>query len=158
MSEFIDSLSDRLEALEQEVQAFPEKLDSIVARLDRGKWGNLLVRVNDDFNRLLDRLSAPKNIGIPELPLIFDPGFLSFTPITSEDKARWRVAHKSDVRVVIGEGKVQVMAASNMTGIGESAVTHRIPFAQRQGYIILNWDQYQELLTQIGKLLSASEQ
>lgn len=157
MSEFIDSLSDRLTALEQEAQAFPEKLDSIVARLDRGKWENVLVRVNDDFNRLLDKLSAPKSSVGLALPLIFDVHSFSLTRVTSEDKARWRSAHKSDIRVVIGGGRVQVMAASERTGKGEFAFSHRIPFAQQQAHIILTWDQYQKLLNEISKLIGDSE-
>lgn len=154
MSEFINSLSHRLTALEQKVRAFPGKLDSIVARLDWGKWENLLVRVNNDFNRLLDRLSAPQNIGIPALSLIFDLGSLSFTTITSEDKARWRAAHKSEIRVVIGGERVQVMAASEITDEGEFAVSHRKPIIQQQDYLILTWDQYQKLLCEIRKLIS----
>ena len=64
MSTFLNSLSDKLEAMEQEIQALPEELDSIVRRLDRGKWENLLLRVNEDFNKLLDKLSTPQSTGI----------------------------------------------------------------------------------------------
>jgi len=154
---FLNSLNDRLTAMEREMQALPEELDSMVRRLDQGKWENLLLRVNEDFNKLLDELSAPQNSGVFALPSIFDPQSLSFTPITSEDRSRWRDAYKSDIRVVIGKGKVQVMADSEVTGEGETAVSHRIPFAQQQGYIILNWDQYQKLLAEIGKLISGND-
>ena len=158
VSAFLDSLSDRLTLMEQEVQAFPEKLASIVARIDRGKWENLLVRVNEDFNKLLDKLSAPQSSGGLVLPLIFDPHFFSFTLITSEDKARWRAAHKSEIRVVIGKGKVQVMAASEIAGKGETAVSYKTPLIQQQGYIILIWDQYQKLVKEIGKLIGGCEE
>lgn len=155
---FLNSLSDRLTAMEREMQTFSGDLDSIVRRLDQGKWENLLLRVNEDFNKLLDKLYAPRINGAFALPLIFDLQSLSFTPITSEDRARWRAAHKSDIRVVIGKGQVHVMADSEITGKGKTAVSHRIPFAQRQGYIILNWDQYQKLLDEIGKLISGNDE
>ena len=155
---FLNSLNDRLTTMERDMQTLSGELDSIVRRLDRGKRGNLLVRVNDDFNKLLDKLSAPQSSGVFALPLIVSLQPLSITPVTSKDRSRWRAAHKSDIRVVIGKGKVQVMADSEVTGEGETAVSHRIPFSQQQGYIILNWDQYQKLLAEIGKLISADEQ
>ncbi len=150
---FLNCLSDRLATMKQGIQTLPEELDSIVRRLDWGKWENLLIRVNEDFNKLLDKLSAPRTNGVFALPLIFDPQSFSFTPITDEDRARWRAAHKSEIQVVIGKGQVQVMADSEITGKGETAVSHRIPFGQQQGYIILNWDQYHKLLDEIGKLI-----
>ena len=155
---FLNSLSDRLAAMEREMQSFPEEFNSLVRRLDRGKWRNLLARVKGDFNKLLDEHYAPRINGAFALPLIFDPQSLSFTPITSEDRARWRAAHKSDIRVVISKGKVQVMAASEVTGEEETEVSQIIPFSQQQGYIILNWDQYQVLLDEIGKLRSGNDE
>jgi hypothetical protein len=154
---FLNNLSDRLAAMEQKMQALPEELDSIMRRLNRDKWENLLVRVNEDSNKLLDRLSAPRIHGVFSLPLIFDLQSLSFAPITSEDRARWRAAHKSDIRVVIGKGKVQVMVASEVTDEEATEVSQIIPFSQQQGYIILSWDQYQKLLDEIGKLISGND-
>jgi hypothetical protein len=144
--------------MERDMQSISEELDSMVRRLDQGKWENLFLRVNEDFNKLLDELSIPRISGLFSVPLIFDPQSLSFTPITSEDRARWRAAHKSDIRVVIGKGKVQVMAASEVTGEEETEVSQIIPFSQQQGYIILNWDQYQVLLDEIGKLRSGNDE
>jgi len=155
---FLTSLSDRLTTMEQEMQALPEQFDSIMRRLSRDKWEDRLLYVNESFNKLLDRLSAPQNCGVFSLPLIFDPQSLSFIPITSQDRARWRAAHKSDIRVVIGKGKVRVMAASEVTGEGEAEVYQITPFPQHQGYIILNWDQYQILLDEIGKLISGNDE
>ena len=154
---FLTSLNDRLTIMEQEMQALPEELDSIMRRLNSDKWRNLLVHVNEDFNRLLDRLSAPRINGSLSLPLIFDLQSLSFTSITSEDRARWRAAHKSDIRVVIGKGEVQVIAASEATGEGEAEVSQIIPLSQQQGYVILRWDQYQKLLDEIGKLITGND-
>jgi len=154
---FLNSLNDQLTAMEQKAQAFPEELDSIVRRLDQGKWGNLLVRVNENFNRLLDRLSAPQSSGVLTLPLILSLQPLSITPVTSGDRARWRAAYKSDIRVLIGKGKVQVMAASEVPSEGGDEFPQIIPFPQQQGYIMLNWDQYQKLLDEIGKLIGATK-
>ena len=150
---FLTSLNDRLTAMEQEMQALPEELDSMVRRLDQGKWENLLLRVNEDFNKLLDKLSAPQNSGVFALPSIFDPQSLSLTPITSEDRARWRAAHKSDIRVVIGKGRVQVMAASEAARKRENSVSQITPVARQQGYIVLSWNQYQKLLDEISELI-----
>jgi hypothetical protein len=143
--------------MEQEMQALPEELDSIMRRLNSDKWRNLLVRVNEDFNKLLDELSIPRINGAFSLPLIFDLQSLSFTSITSEDRSRWRAAHKSDIRVVIGKGEVQVIAASEATGEGEAEVSQIIPLSQQQGYVILRWDQYQKLLDEIGKLITGND-
>jgi hypothetical protein len=154
---FLDSLSDQLAARERRIHALPEELNSIMARLNRDKWENLLVHVNENSNRLLDRLSAPRINGSLSLPLIFDLQALSFAPITSEDRARWRDAHKSDIRVVIGKGKVRVMAVSEVICKGKADVSQVIPLSQQQGYIILDWDQYQKLLDEIGKLISGND-
>ena len=150
---FLNNLNDRLATMEHEMQALPEELDSMVRRLDQGKWENLFLRVNEDFNKLLDKLYAPRISGVFALPLIFDPQSLSFTPITSEDRARWRAAHKSKVRVVIGEGKVEVMAASEIAGKYKTTVSQIAPVAWQQGYTVLSWDQYIKLLDEIGKLI-----
>jgi len=155
---FLNSLNDRLTTMERDMQSISEELDSIMRRLNSDKWRNLLIRVNEDFNKLLDELSIPRISGLFSVPLIFDQQSLSFTPITSEDRARWRAAHKSDIRVVISKGKVQVMAASEVTGEEETEVSQIIPFSQQQGYIILNWDQYQVLLDEIGKLRSGNDE
>lgn len=154
---FLDSLSGQLAAMEQRMQALPEELDSIMVRLNRDKWENLLVHVNEDSNKLLDKLSTPRIHGVFSLPLIFDLHSFSFAPITSEDRARWRAAHKTDIRVVIGKGQLRVMAASEVTGEGETEVSQMIPFSQQQGYIMLNWDKYQKLLDEIGKLISGND-
>jgi len=158
MSTFLNSLSDKLDAMEQEMQTLSGELDSIVRRLDRGKWGKLLVRVNEDFNKLLDKLSAPQSSGVLALPLIVSLQPLSITPVTSEDRSRWRAAYKSDIRVVIGKGRVQVMAASEITSKRETAVSQITPVARQQGYIVLSWDQYQKLLDEIGKLIGEDEE
>ncbi len=155
---FLTSLDDRLTTMEQAMQALAEELDSMVKRLDRVKWVNLLIRVNKDFNKLLDELSAPQNSGVLALPLILSLQPLSITPVTGEDKARWRAAHKSDIRVVICKGRVQVMAAPEITGKRETTVSQITPLGQQQGYIILNWDQYQKLLAEIGKLIGGDEE
>ena len=154
---FLTNLNDRLTTMEQEVQALPEELDSIIRRLNRDKLENVLVHVNEDFNKLLDDLSTPQTSGIPSLPLIFDLQSLSFTSITSENRARWRAAHKSDIRVVVGKGKVQVMAASEVADKQDTAASRIKPVAQQKGYIVLNWDQYQKLLDEIDKLISGND-
>ncbi len=158
MSRFLNSLSDKLTAMEQEMHTLSGELDSIVRRLDRYKWEHLLVRVNEDFNKLLDKLSTPQSSGLLVLPLIINLQPFEIRPITSEDRSRWRAAHKSDIRVVIGRGRVVVMAASGVAGNRETAVSQITPVARQQGYIVLSWDQYQKLLDEIGKLIGEDEE
>ncbi len=50
------------------------------------------------------------------------------------------------------------MAASEVTGEEETEVSQIIPLSQQQGYIILDWDQYQVLLDEIGKLRSGNDE
>ncbi len=153
MSTFLGSLSEKLEAMEQEIQALPEELYSIVTQLDRGKLQSVLIRLEQDCNQLYEKQSAAQRSGIFVLPLIFDFQTFSITPVTSEDRSRWREAYKSKVRVVIGEGKVEVMAASEIAEKYKTTVSQMAPVARQQGYIVLRWDQYIKLLDEIGKLL-----
>ena len=148
MSTFLNDLMDRLTALEQEVQTLPGNLDSIMVRYDQGKWAGLLRRLNQDFDAQLDELAAPKRTGALVLPLIMTLQPFEIRRITDEDQSRWRAAKKSEIRVVIGKGKVEVTAASKVAGRTEIAVS------QHQGYIVMSWDHYQKLLDEIAKLIS----
>jgi len=150
---FLNSLNDRLTTIEREVQTLPGELDSIVARLTRGKLQSVLIRLEQDCDQLYEKQSAAQSSGIFSLPLIFRPETLSFAPITSEDRSRWREAYKSKVRVVIGEGKVEVMAASEIAGKYKTTVSQIAPVAQQKGYTVLSWEQYIELLDKIGTLI-----
>jgi len=150
---FLNNLNDRLTTMEREVQSLPGELDSIVARLDRGKLQSVLIHLEQDCNQLYERQSAAQSSGIPTLPVIFSLETLSTTPITSEDISKWREAYKSKVRVVIGVGKVEVVVASEFAEKYETTVSQIAPVAQQQGYIVLSWDQYIKLLNGIGKLI-----
>ena len=150
---FLNSLNDRLTTMEREVQTLPGELDSIVARLDWGKLQSVLIRLEQDCNHLYEKQSAAQSSGVFTLPLIFRLETLSFTPITSEDRSRWREAYKSRVRVVIGAGKVEVMVASEIAGKYKTTVSQITIVARQQGYIVLSWDQYIKLLDEIGKLI-----
>ena len=150
---FLNSLNDRLTTMEQKAQAFPEELDSIVRRLDWGKLQNILIHLEQDCNQLYEKQSAPQSNGGITLPLVFSLETFSLTPITSEDISRWREAYKSKVRVLIGKGKVQVIAASEITEKYETAVSQIATVARHQGYIVLSWDRYIKLLDEIGKLI-----
>ncbi len=149
---FLNNLNDRLTTMEQEMQALPGELDSIVRRLDWGKLQSVLIHLEQDCNQLYEKQSAAQSSRVFTLPLIFRRETFSFTPITSEDRSRWREAYKSKVRVVIGEGKVEVMAASELAEKYKTTVSQIAPVARKQGYIVLNWDQYIKLLDEIGKL------
>jgi len=150
---FLNNLNDRLTTMGREVQTLHGELNSIVARLDRGKLQSVLIRLEQDCNQLYEKQSAAQSSGVFTLPLIFRLETLSFTPITSEDRSRWREAYKSKVRVVIGEGKVEVMAASEIAEKYKTTVSQITIVAQQQGFIVLRWDQYIKLLDEIDKLI-----
>jgi len=146
--------------MEQEIQALPEELDSIVARLDRGKLRSLGFRLNQDFNKLLDRLSDAQRSYAKFFPFVFVPNDLNgpLRRITEEDLARWRAAWKSDVRVVLGKEGVGVIAISELARKYKTTVPHVILAAQQQGYIMLGWDEYQNPLDEVGSLIGEDEE
>ena len=150
---FLNSLNDRLTTMEREVQALPGEFDSIVRRLDWGKLQSVLLHLEQDCNQLYEKQSAAQSSGIPKPPVIFSLETLSSMPITSEDISKWREAYKSEVRVLIGEGKVEVMAASEIAEKYKTIVSQIAPVARQQGYIVLSWDRYIKLLDEIGKLI-----
>jgi len=80
-----------------------------------------------------------------------------FRDVTDEDLSRWRAAHKPEVRVIIGNGKLEVTSASRLAAKWETTVSLITPVAQQQGYVLLNWDQYQKLLDEIGKLINGDD-
>ena len=153
MNKFLNSLSEKLEAMEQEIQALPGELYSKVTQIDRGKLQSVLIRLEQDCNQLYKKQFAAQSKGVFTLPLIFDVKTFSVTPVTNENRARWREAYKSKVRVVIGEGKVEVMAASEIAEKYKTTVSQIAPVARQQGYIVLRWDQYIKLLDEICKLI-----
>jgi len=155
MSQFLSSLNDKLTTMEQEIQKLPGELDSIVTRLDRDKLRSLFTRLDQDFNKLFD---AHHRSGMFTLPLIIEPTYPYIREITSEDWSRWREAYKSDVRVVIGKGKVEVIAVADLTREYKATVSRVVLIAQRQGYLVLGWEQYQKLLDEIGKLIGGDEE
>jgi hypothetical protein len=143
--------------MEQEMQTLPGELDSIVACLDRGKWRSLLLRLNQDFDKLLDELFAPQKNMLWLFPMVITFVPPSIRDITSEDLSRWRAAHKSEVRVIVGNGKLEVTSASRLAAQWETAVSRITPVAQQRGYALLSWDHYQKLLDEIGKLISGDD-
>ena len=161
MSSFLNSLEDKLAAMEQEIQTLPGELDSAVARLDRAKLRNLGFRLNQDFNKLLDQLFAPQRMNALLSPFILMPEGLNgplYRRITQEDLARWRGAHKSDIRVVTGKEGVGVIVISELARKYQTTVSQVTLAAQQQGYIMLGWDEYQNLLDEIGKLIGEDEE
>ncbi len=153
-------LKDKLRVMEEEIQNLPGELDSIAARLDRGKLRRLSFSLDQDFNKLLDRLFDAQRINALLFPFIFMPDGLNgplSRRITQEDLARWRAAWKSDIRVVLGKEGVGVVAVSELAKKYKTAISQVILGAQQQGYLVLGWDQYQKVLDEIGKLIGGDE-
>jgi len=161
MSRFLNSLEDKLRVMEEEIKTLPGELDSIVARLDRGKLRRLSFSLDQDFNKLLDQLFAPQRFNVLLSPFILMPDGLNgplYRRITEEDLARWRDAHKSEIRVVVGKNGVGVIAVSDLAREYKVAVPEIILVAQQQGYLVLGWDQYQNLLNEISNLIGEDEE
>jgi len=157
----LNSLENKLIAMEQEIQALPGELDSVMVRLDRGKLSRLFFQLDQDFNKLLDRLFAPQRMNALLFPFILMPDGLNgplYRRITEEDLARWRAAWKSDVRVVAGKEGVGVIAVSELARKYKTTVSQVILAAQQQGYTVLGWDEYQNLLNEIGSLIGEDEE
>jgi len=160
MSPFLNSLEDKLRVMEEEIQTLPGELDSIVARIDRGKLRGLSFQLEQGFNKLLDKLFAPQRSQVLMFPFIFMPDGLGgplYRRITEEDLMKWRAAWKSDIRVVLGKEGVGVVAISELARKYQTTVPQVILAAQQQGYIMLGWDEYQNLLDEIGKLIEDEE-
>lgn len=159
MSSFLNSLEDKLRAMEEEIQTLPGELDSAVARLDRGELTSLLSRLNEDYNELSDKQFATRRaVAALGLPLIMQVGYPYIREITNEDLVKWRAAWKSDVRVVLSKDGVTVIAVSELARQYKMTVPEIILAAQQQGYIMLGWDQYKKLLDEIGKLIAGDEE
>jgi hypothetical protein len=144
---FLNNLSGQLAEMEQVVQKLPVELDSVVKRLDRDKLQGILIRLKKDCDRLHEERAAAQDIKGIALPEIFDMETFSLRPITAADWDRWRDAYKSELRVVIGGGNVEVIEESEISG------KLKKPVVPQQGYIVLRWEQYIKLLAEIGKLI-----
>ena len=143
------------------MQALPGELDFIVARLDRGKLRNLSFSLDQDFNKLLDRLFDAQRINALLFSFIFMPNGLNgplSRRITQEDLTKWRAAWKSDIRVVLGKEGVAVIAASELARKYKTTVSQVILAAQQQGYTVLGWDEYQKLFDEIGSLIGEDKE
>jgi hypothetical protein len=160
MSWFLNSLQNKLTAMEQEIQALPGELDSTVARLDQGKLKSFSFGLDQDFNKLLDRLFAPQRSYAEFFPFVFVPYDLNgpLRRITEEDFVKWRAAWKSDIRVVLGKEGVEVIAVSELARKYQITVSQVILATQQQGYIVLGWDEYQKLLDAIGSLIGEDKE
>ena len=153
MSPFLNSLQEKLAAIEQELQALPEELDSILRRLDGRKLKSLLSRLNQDCDVLYDKQRAAQTSGQFSLPYIIQATGPLIRPVTSEDLLRWREAYKSEVWVLIGKGRVGVITPSELASEYKTTVSQIILAAQEQGDMVLSWEQYQKLFNEIGKLI-----
>jgi len=162
MSSFLNSLRDKLTAMEQEMQTLPGELDSIVRRLDRGKLRSLSLALNRDFDEAFDKhlgnMFAGQGGWAFGAPFIIELSPPHIRSVTNEDVQRWRTAYKSDVRVLIGKRGVGVIAPSELAREYKATVSQVILDAQRQGYTVLGWEQYQKLLDEIVSLIGEDKE
>jgi hypothetical protein len=154
MSTFLNSLRDKLTAMEQEMQTLPGELDAIVMRLDRSKLRDFSFRLNQVIDNLLDGRFNRPTLGFPP---IIQSTYPFIRGVTNEDLQRWREAYRLEVRVIIGRGRVALMVPSELASKYKTTASQIIFGAQQQGYIVLSRDQYQKLLDEIGKLIAGSE-
>jgi hypothetical protein len=147
--------------MEQEIQNLPGELDSVVAHLDRGKLRSFFAALNRDFEEAFDKhlgkLFAGQGGWAFGAPFFIELSPPDIRSVTNEDLQRWREAYRSGVLVVIGKGKVEVMAAPELARECKTTVSQTIVATQQQGYIVLGWEQYLKLLDEIGKLIGGDE-
>lgn len=155
---FLSSFNVCLAAIEREIQILPGELDSLVANLDRGKLQDILCRLERDCDGLFDRQFAAQRAGAISLPIIIELDSLRIRRIINEDLFKWREVYKSEVRVVIGKGRVEVMAASELARRWETTISQITLAAQQKGYAVLDWDGYKKLLDEIVKLIGGDEE
>lgn len=158
MNTFLNSLENKLRVMEEEIQTLPGEFDSAVAHLNQGKLRSLFFRLDQGFNKLLDRLFAPQRINAQLNHFIIQPDYPYIREITEEDLAKWRAAWKSDIRVVLSKEGVGVIVISELAKEYKTAVSQVIHAAQEQGYIVLGWDDYQTLLDEIDSLIGEDEE
>jgi hypothetical protein len=161
MSSFLNNLEDKLRVIEEEIQTLPGELDSAVGRLDRGKLRSVFLRLEQDCDRLYEKQFAAQRNSLLVFPFILFPDGINgpvYRRITSEDIAKWRQAYKTKLHVVMGKGRVEVIAVSELAREYKTTVPQVILAAQQQGYTVLGWDEYQNLLDGIGKLIGEDEQ
>jgi len=148
--------------MEEEIQNLPGELDSIVTRLDRDKLRSLFAALNRDFDEAFDKhlgkLFAAQGGWAFGAPFIMELSPPHIRSVTNEDIQRWQAAYKSDVRVVIGKRGVGVIAPSELAKEYKTTVSQVILAAQRQGYTVLGWEQYQKLLDEIHKLIGEDKE
>lgn len=110
-----------------------------------------------------DIVNKAKEIGMKDIKTLVDAG-RSITEVYLEscppDKkvGKRREANKSDIQVVIGKGKVKVIATSELAKEYKTTVSQVILDAQRQGYTVLGWEQYQKLLDEIVSLIGEDKE
>lgn len=78
--------------------------------------------------------------------------------ITGEDMAKWRQAYKTELHVVVGRGRVEVTALSELAAECKTTAPRIILVTEQQGYTVLGWEQYQKLLDEIAGLVAANPQ
>lgn len=153
----LNDIDDQFGAIERKVQTLPGELDSIVASLDHSKLQTIFTRLEKDCDRLYEKQCDSQNNGIFRSDLIFETQPLSFRPITSEDRARWREAFKSRIAVEICKGKIEVIPVFEIIEKDKTTLSRIASMARQEGYLILGWPQYLKLLNEIGKLIRISD-
>jgi len=155
MSQFLHSLKDELIIVDQEMETLPEQLDSIAARLDRGRLRKLLLRLDQSCNELYNKKFDAERPKGTWLPWILDSS--GFREITEEDWSRWRQNYKSRVWVVIGKAFVDVIDLAELIKESKMTVMQTTLLFQQQGFTVLPWKRYLELLDEIGKLIGGDD-
>jgi len=82
---FLNNLNEQFAVMEGEIQKLPVELDSVVKCLDRGKLQDILIRLEQDCNRLYEKRAATQDIKGIVLPEIFSMETFSLRPITAAD-------------------------------------------------------------------------
>lgn len=149
MSGFSDDLRHVLEALEGRIQKLPEEMDSAAKHLDRAKLIDAFQKLRQDYKNSLQEEQSIVGIGGLATGLALLAGQATKDEVTSV-----KAMLSPDVRIVVGNGEIKVVAISRLARENKTTASEAISNLQEQGYTVLAWDQYEEVLDEIGNLIS----
>jgi len=149
VSRFSDDLRHVLEAVERRIQKLPREVDSAVKHLDRTRLRDAFQKLHQDYKNSLQEEQSAAGIGGFATGLALLAG-----QVTKDEASSVKAMLSPDVRIMIGSGEVKVVAISRLARENKTTASETISNLQEQGYTVLAWDQYEEVLDEIGNLIS----
>lgn len=149
MSDFIGNITGRLAAMELQAQALPGHIGSILICLDRNRLRRLFLELSQEHRKLIeDEESVAAAFSLALALTAFTRGALN-----EEEVSSLKGAYTPDIRIMVGNEKVKPIPLSKIARESNVTVSQIIRIVRQQGYMVLDWGQYQRLLDEISKLV-----